>query len=118
MKVIICGDRNATISSCGWKVRDFIYSLPPSAIVIHGGCRGVDQIAGKYALERGLECEVYDAEWNKYGKVAGPIRNKRMLEQNPTLVVAFHPNINNSKGSKNMINIASAKGVETKYIKI
>lgn len=118
MKVIICGDRNATFNSCGKQVREFIYALPPSTIIIHGGCRGVDQIAGKYALERGLECKVYPAKWNEYGKGAGPIRNKLMLDQNPDMVIAFHPDINSSKGSKNMLNIAKAKGVETKCIQI
>jgi len=118
MKVIICGDRNATFYTCGKQVKDFVYSLPSSTIIIHGGCRGVDQISGKYSHERGLACEVYSANWNKYGKGAGPIRNKLMLDQNPDLVVAFHPDINSSKGSKNMINIAKAKGVETKCIQI
>ena len=35
---------------------------------------------GKWLAEHNLQCEVYPAEWNKYERVAGPIRNNQMTE--------------------------------------
>lgn len=57
------------------------------------------------------------ADWNKYHKGAGPIRNKEMLKvllsytTIPQLVIAFHNDINSSKGTRNMCEQASAAGV-------
>ena len=46
----------------------------------------------------------YPADWNKYHKAAGPIRNQQMLtEGKPTLVLAFHDNITASKGTRDMV---------------
>ncbi len=65
---------------------------------------GADTCARIAAEELNITVEKYPAEWNKYGQSAGSIRNKQMLtEGNPDLVLAFHANIESSKGTKNMI---------------
>ena len=46
--------------------------------IVCGGCRGADALAERYAKERGCECKVFPAEWDKYGKKAGYIRNEQM----------------------------------------
>jgi hypothetical protein len=51
------------------------------------------------------ECK---AEWKKYGPAAGPIRNQRMLDWGPDLVVAF----SGGKGTADMVRRARAAGVE------
>jgi hypothetical protein len=103
LKVLITGDRNSSTD-----FEEFIAfelkSLPAHSIVIHGGCYGIDKTAHKISIDMGIEVRVYPAEWDIYGKAAGPIRNKKMLtEENPDLVLAFHPDIETSKGTKNMI---------------
>lgn len=61
---------------------------------------------------------IYFAEWNKYGKSAGPIRNKKMIDEgNPDIVIAYHDDIENSKGTKNMITQAKDKGIKVQIIK-
>ena len=46
----------------------------------------------------------FPADWNKYGKAAGVLRNQQMLDEgHPDLVVYFHKDIENSKGTKDMI---------------
>jgi len=51
-----------------------------------------------------------------YGKAAGPIRNREMFKKRPDLVVGFHENIFQSKGTKDMISVARHDG--TPYLVI
>jgi hypothetical protein len=63
--------------------------------------RGADTLAGIIAEQIGLQVEVYPADWNRHGQAAGPIRNQQMLDQGrPDIVLAFHANISQSKGTK------------------
>ena len=72
--------------------------------IIQGGAGGADTIALAYAERFGLEKQTFKADWEKYGKGAGPIRNQEMLDQgDPSLVLAFHNDIRSSKGTKDMI---------------
>lgn len=61
--------------------------VPDNAIVHSGGCRGVDTIAYEWAKRRGIKQKEFVAEWSKYGRSAGPIRNKTMIEQSSMLLV-------------------------------
>jgi len=114
MKVIICGDRY-------WDNEDLIFNelsnLPEGTIVVHGGAKGADTIGGMVAMRLGFEVRVYPAEWERYGRAAGIIRNSMMLEEKPDLILAFHSNIEKSKGTKDMINKGSKAGIEVKLIK-
>lgn len=104
MRVLVCGDRH-------WNdykiIRRELLNFPKGTVVIHGNAKGADSIAGAITLELGLKEEKYDAEWDIYGKAAGPIRNRRMLhEGEPDVVLAFHKDIESSKGTKDMVSIA------------
>lgn len=58
-----------------------------------------------------LEVRAYPADWKKHGKKAGPIRNSEMLKkENPDLVVGFHNNIEESKGTLDMLRKAAKAG--------
>ncbi len=108
MRVLICGGRD-------WQsiepMRAFIALLPPGTTIIEGEARGADSMARELARERKLTVERYPADWATYGRAAGPIRNKQMLDAEPDLVVAFHPNLSESKGTANMVSLARKKGV-------
>jgi hypothetical protein len=110
-KIIFCGDRNWDDEK---PIRAALEELiPEETIIINGGARGADKLAGRIAKEMGFDVIEVPANWEKYGKAAGPIRNREMLELNPTLVIAFHKNIEESKGTKNMLKIAKEAGVDT-----
>ena len=47
-------------------------------LVITGGARGVDTVADNYAKIHGIDRIIVPANWNKYGKRAGYIRNEQM----------------------------------------
>jgi hypothetical protein len=108
--VLICGDRNYTNVMC---VRDYLISIPKNTIIIVGGCSGVDKIAENEAKNLNIQVKVFNADWSKYGKSAGPIRNAEMLKENPFQIVIFHDNIKSSKGSKDMMTKGLQAGIET-----
>ena len=72
-------------------------------IFISGGCRGADTLGERYAKENGFEIERYSADWKKYGRAAGPKRNKQMA-QIADLVICFWDG--QSRGTKSMISYA------------
>lgn len=49
-------------------------------LIIEGGARGVDRLARQYAIEQGIQYKTFEAEWDKYGKKAGMLRNEKMAE--------------------------------------
>ena len=93
---------------------------PQSVLVIHGECRGADRLAGKSAKELGYTIQSAPADWKKYGRSAGYVRNAEMIEQAleyhtkgvPTTVLAFHSDIEKSKGTKHCIEQAKLKGLD------
>ena len=54
------------------------------------------------------------ADWKKYGKSAGPIRNREMLKMDPDIVLIFHDDPKNSKGTKDCVK-ALLKKIKDKY---
>ena len=113
MKVIVCGDRK-------WKDRKAIFTrlfdLPSDTIVVEGGADGADSMAREVALSLGYEVVTFWAAWKKYGKSAGPKRNIKMLNTGPGLVIAFHDDLSQSKGTKHTVTEARKRGIETEVI--
>lgn len=87
-------------------------------LLIHGACKGADLLAHQVATELNFTIQSFPANWNKYGKAAGPMRNMQMLtemlkykrEGMETFVLAFHDNIAESRGTKNCIKCAMKYG--------
>lgn len=106
MRVLVCGSR--TWDDLGLLVKR-LEQLPPDTTIIHGGASGADRIAGRYARERGLLEERYPADWKRYGKAAGPLRNLAMLDSGPDLVLAFWDG--RSKGTAHTIRESERRGI-------
>lgn len=62
--------------------------------------RGADSLAHNFAVQNNMEVHCFPADWNKYGKAAGMIRNKQMGNFADTLLVFWD---GKSKGTKHMI---------------
>ena len=110
-RILICGDRNYK----DWrKVQDYLNTILHTAIIIHGGARGADSLAGNLATSLKMKIIKFPADWNKYGKAAGVLRNQQMLDEgHPDLVVYFQKDIENSKGTKDMIKRAIDANIRT-----
>lgn len=111
MRVLICGDRNWADKDL---IKHYLGMLKPS-LVIEGECRGADVLAREAAKELGIPVSPHPADWEKYARAgkknpAGVVRNREMLDLEPDLVIAFHDNIDASKGTKDCITEADRRG--------
>ena len=85
-------------------------------MIIEGGARGVDSWAGSFAEEHGYPHIKVTANWGFYHRAAGAIRNSWMLDLQPDLVIAFHPDLEHSKGTKDTVTKARARGIPVEVI--
>ncbi len=76
-------------------------------VLISGAAKGADSLAERYADVVGLEKKIFPANWDKHGKRAGFLRNKKIVK-NCDVVVAFWDG--ESKGTKNTIDLAKEAG--------
>ncbi|WP_298983458.1 DUF2493 domain-containing protein [uncultured Roseibium sp.] len=62
----------------------------PITRLVEGGATGADAFAREWALANGVEHKAVAADWGKFGKGAGPIRNREMAVAYPdSIVIAF-----------------------------
>lgn len=81
----------------------------PFTCLITGAAYGADTLAAEWATRSGVQVVSCPANWSVYGKGAGHVRNRRMLELGPDLVVAFP----GGRGTADMIRQATSAGVKT-----
>lgn len=125
-KIIINGSRDFyNYTYLRLILKDYIMTnqINPELIeIISGGAKGADTLAIKFAKEYNLNYKIMNADWNKYGKRAGIIRNAEMLTyaiSNPNdiaILISFWNG--NSKGTKHMIDISNDEGIIVKVIKV
>jgi predicted Rossmann fold nucleotide-binding protein DprA/Smf involved in DNA uptake len=111
MKVIIAGSRSITDVDAVCKAiqKAFITSWAASVIteVVCGMAPGVDTIGKSWAEAWAIPVKEFPADWDKYGKAAGPIRNRQMAEYADAAIVIWD---GKSSGSKNMITTMNKLG--------
>jgi hypothetical protein len=90
MRVVVFGGRDFDKLGLLFKALDQVDEQYGISVVIDGVARGADTMAHKWALARGKETERYPADWAKFGRSAGPIRNRQMIEEGkPDMGIAF-----------------------------
>lgn len=109
MRILITGSRDWDKVS----VIDAILAqyAPDRPIIVHGGCRGADQMADVIARRLGLPTEEHKAHWSRYGKSAGFVRNKAMVGLGADLCFAFIKN--GSRGATMCADLAEGAGILT-----
>lgn len=107
MKTIIAGTRrtvaNLAIVADAIKASEFDITE-----VVSGGAPGVDALAKKWAEQHGIPVKQFPADWDRYGRKAGPIRNQAMAEYGEALIAVWD---GKSRGTKNMIRQARKHGL-------
>lgn len=120
VRVICTGDRNwGQRTGDQQLVRDRLVRIAsewPDAVVVHGSCRGLDLIAASIAQDIGLAVEEHRAEWTKFHKGAGPKRNQLMADLGASLCLAFHHDLESSKGTKDMVTRARKANIPVEVI--
>ncbi|WP_300268447.1 SLOG family protein [Microbacterium sp.] len=128
LAVVVTGDRHA--QAVDWQgpiynVLDALRATCQHAVLIHGDCdapegaEGIDRIAARIAASTGWQIIPVPAMWARDDRAAGPRRNRIMLKILAALqaqgyragVLAFHDDIENSKGTKDCVAQAELLGL-------
>ena len=78
MKAIIAGGRDFIGNKKHINFLDAVFREYEINTVVTGGARGADEFGYQYARHNGVSVFVFNADWDKYGRGAGPIRNEQM----------------------------------------
>ena len=119
VRIIIAGSRNfCDYNLLATSVKEYLDTLDNSNIVIiSGAARGADQLGEQFANEYRIQVKRFPANWNLYGKSAGPIRNRQMAEyagEGRGILFAFWDG--RSRGTYSMIDLAKKLGLEIHII--
>jgi hypothetical protein len=116
--VIIAGGRDFSDYKLLKESMDILLTYFKDVTIISGAAKGADSLGEVYAKEKGYNLIKCPANWDKYGKSAGYIRNCDMAniiqDSNNGICVCFWDE--KSKGTKHMIDIAKSKKIETYII--
>lgn len=119
MKVAISGSRTFTDRRLVERVVDRLLAKGDRLLVACGdtGCTaGVDTFAHAHLDERGLQDEkdydLFIAQWRRYGKRAGFIRNEEMIKRAGVLVAFLSPGPVPTPGTAHAMLLAQRRGLE------
>ena len=111
MKLAIVGSRSLDNYET---VKNAVDSLSTEVTeVVSGGAKGVDSFAERYASEHDIPTVIYKPEWAKYGKRAGYIRNKDIVERADFVLAVWD---GESRGTLDSINHARKLGKPVKIV--
>jgi len=112
-KILIYGGRDYADWEGAFKALDLLKSRIEQrgdriAEVIEGGAKGADRLGREWAQAHGISVITFNADWNRFGKSAGSIRNRQQFEEGqPNLCVEFP----GGPGTRNMRSILTENGV-------
>lgn len=110
MRVLVCGGREFHQRAV---LRKALSALEGVSVIISGGAPGADRMAEEWARHQGIPTIRMDANWTRYGRKAGPMRNQWMIDlASPDLVVAFP----GGHGTDDMVRRARVAGIEVREI--
>lgn len=113
MKVIIAGGREFSnfqlmFEKCEEILKDF-----ESVEIVSGTARGADKMGEHYASLKLFEVKKFPADWNKFGKAAGYVRNKEMADYADVLIAFWD---GKSKGTASMIDLAKERNLDVHIV--
>lgn len=118
MLVMVTGSRGWTARDKLDAALDYLYDLTYfngyTMTLIHGGAKGADTMAQEWAKNNRVQTQILLPDWNKYGRRAGIVRNNQMLDNSPSLVLAFWDGT--SRGTQHAIHEAQRRGIPTKVV--
>lgn len=106
MKLAIVGSRTFNDYEFLKQTVNSLSNIKSITHIVSGGANGADTLAEKYCLENELELIIFLPDWKKYGRSAGMIRNKDIINT-CDIVIAFWDG--KSRGTENSIKLARTK---------
>ena len=118
LRVIICGSREFTdldlMAQALTELKAWAGTTPLT--LVHGKARGADSLADSLArvVIPDVIIEPHPADWNNYGRSAGPIRNAEMVSLGADLGLAFYIEGVDSKGTNGCVALMKSAGILVK----
>lgn len=120
IRIIIAGSRDFSDYQLVRRVMSEVAGTYPRdrLEIISGGARGADTLGEMFAERNGLKLTRFPADWDKFGKRAGILRNRQMAEYagEDGMLVAFWDE--SSRGTKNMIETAKELGLFVRIVSL
>lgn len=119
LRVLVTGSRDWPDEQ---QVRDALRGVASgiasqNVLVVHGHCpTGADAHADMAARIFGMQVERHPADWTKYGRRAGPLRNAEMVRLGADICLAFIRD--NSRGASMTAHLAESAGIPVRYFTI
>jgi hypothetical protein len=111
MKVAVIGSRSFADYGLLCRTLD---AIPELSTVVSGGAPGADSLGERYADERGLATQIHRPDWRRYGRGAGKVRNRTIVDASD-LVVAFWDG--SSAGTKHALDYARTRGTPVQVVR-
>jgi hypothetical protein len=113
MKIAIIGSRDFTDRN---KLNEILEPYKSKiTLVISGAARGADKLGEQWAINNNIKTLIFPADWDKYGKAAGFIRNEDIIK-NCDGAIVFWNEISN--GTRHSISLCEKYNKPCKVIKI
>lgn len=125
MRIIVTGSRDWNSISDVFRLIEAMAQIynPVELTIVHGACpTGADKMAhqwvevAKNIMPYTIIEEAHPASWKEFGRAAGPIRNREMVEMGADICLAFIRN--NSKGASMTAKIAEEAGIKVYIVKV
>jgi hypothetical protein len=113
MKLIIAGSRGFSDYNLLKQKLDYLLKNEKQVEIVSGTANGADKLGEQYAKGKGYSIKQFPADWGKYGKKAGYIRNKQMAEYG-THCVCFWDG--KSSGTRLMIRLCAGNKVPCRVV--
>ncbi len=110
VKIIVAGSRTFNDYDFLKEKMDELIKGREETEIVSGTAKGADILGEKYAKESGFQIKRFPADWDKYGKRAGYIRNEEMAKYANACICFWD---GKSKGTQHMINLAKHHGLKT-----
>lgn len=117
MIVLVCGPRDLSGVRTVWSILDSLDPRPGR--IVQGGAGGADAYARDWALVNEVAQATYPADWTRWGRAAGPIRNAEMLRaERPDLVVTIKREGQETPGTGDMERRARRAGYPVRVFRV
>lgn len=113
-KLIVAGSRDFNnYQFLREKLDHLLQNVKEDIEIVSGRAKGADMFGEAYANERGYKIAKFPADWT-IGKTAGFIRNEDMAKYANACVVFW---LNNSRGTKHMIDMSQKYNLKLRIYK-
>jgi YspA, cpYpsA-related SLOG family len=114
LKIIVAGSRDFNDYELLEEKLNFYIGEHQDVEIISGMARGADRLGEKYAREKSLKLQKFLANWGKYGKNAGYLRNEEMARYASHAIIFWN---GKSKGTAHMIELCKKYKINYRVIR-